>query len=124
MIYLKFETLNNKIENDLSEIYFANPDIISQQIQNIFNISRKRNINQNYKEKCEYYLYNLFPISNINSKFCENESLINKGNKNCNTPSPLSYPLIINPIKTSLTITDNNKSNKNIFNNNRKRYNK
>ena len=101
-----YETLNNKTENDLSEIYYVNPDIISQQIQNNFNISRKRNINQNCKEKCEFYLYNLFPISNINSKFCENESLINKGNKNCNTPSPLSYPLIINPIKTSLTITE------------------
>ena len=74
-----YETLNNKTENDLSEIFFVNPDIINQQIQNNFNISRKRNINQNCKEKCEFYLYNLFPISNINSKFCENESLINKG---------------------------------------------
>ena len=101
-----YETLNNKTENDLSEIFFVNPDIIDQQIQNNFNISRKRNINQNCKEKCEFYLYNLFPISNINSKFCENESLINKGNKNCNTPPLLSYPLIINPIKTSLTITE------------------
>ena len=101
-----YETLNNKIENDLSEIYFENPDINRQQIQNNFILSRKRNINPNCKEKCEYYLHNLFPISDINTKFCENESQINEGNKNCNTPIPLPYPLIINPSKTSLTITE------------------
>ena len=99
-----YETLNNKIENDLSEIFFE--DNNNNYRPNNFILTRKMNINPNCKERCEYYLNNLSPISDINSKFCENESQINAGNKNSNIYFPIQYPLVINPSKTSLTITE------------------
>ncbi len=64
------------------------------------------NKNPNYKEKYEYYLKNLSPITDINNKFCENESQINKDSKNSNKVLLKLYPLIIEPSKTSLTITE------------------
>ena len=99
-----YETLNNETENDLSEIFFE--DNNNNYRPNNFILTRKMNINPNCKERCEYYLNNLSPISDINSKFCENESQINAGNKNSNIYSPIQYPLVINPSKTSLTITE------------------
>ena len=95
--------LNNRFENLCSENYM---DDYNNDFQNNYILSEKKGRNQNCKEKCEYYLNNLSPISDINEKFCENESQINHNNKRSNLQYPLIYPLAINPSKTSLTITE------------------
>ena len=96
-------TLNNRFENLCSENYMED---YNNDFQNNYILSEKKGRNQNCKEKCEYYLNNLSPISDINEKFCENESQINHNNKRSNLQYPLIYPLAINPSKTSLTITE------------------
>ena len=96
-------TLNNRFENLCSE---NNMEDYNNDFQNNYILSEKKGRNQNFKEKCEYYLNNLSPISDINEKFCENESQINHNNKRSNLQYPLIYPLAINPSKTSLTITE------------------
>ena len=96
-------TLNNRFENLCSENYMED---YNNDFQNNYILSEKKGRNQNFKEKCEYYLNNLSPISGINEKFCENESQINHNNKRSNLQYPLIYPLAINPSKTSLTITE------------------
>ena len=96
-------TLINRFENLCSENYM---DDYNNDFQNNYILSEKKGRNQNCKEKCEYYLNNLSPISDINEKFCENESQINHNNKRSNLQYPLIYPLAINPSKTSLTITE------------------
>ena len=96
-------TLNNRFENLCSE---NNMEDYNNDFQNNYILSEKKGRNQNCKEKCEYYLNNLSPISDINEKFCENESQINHNNKRSNLQYPLIYPLAINPSKTSLTITE------------------
>ena len=96
-------TLNNRFENLCSENYMED---YNNDFQNNYIFSEKKGRNQNCKEKCEYYLNNLSPISDINEKFCENESQINHNNKRSNLQYPLIYPLAINPSKTSLTITE------------------
>ena len=95
--------LNNRFENLCSENYMED---YNNDFQNNYILSEKKGRNQNCKEKCEYYLNNLSPISDINEKFCENESQINHNNKRSNLQYPLIYPLAINPSKTSLTITE------------------
>ena len=95
--------LNNRFENLCSENYMED---YNNDFQNNNILSEKKGRNQNCKEKCEYYLNNLSPISDINEKFCENESQINHNNKRSNLQYPLIYPLAINPSKTSLTITE------------------
>ena len=95
--------LNNRFENLCSENYMED---YNNDFQNNYILSEKKGRNQNCKEKCEYYLNNLSPISGINEKFCENESQINHNNKRSNLQYPLIYPLAINPSKTSLTITE------------------
>ena len=95
--------LNNRFENLCSE---NNMEDYNNDFQNNYIFSEKKGRNQNCKEKCEYYLNNLSPISDINEKFCENESQINHNNKRSNLQYPLIYPLAINPSKTSLTITE------------------
>ena len=95
--------LNNRFENLCSE---NNMEDYNNDFQNNYILSEKKGRNQNCKEKCEYYLNNLSPISDINEKFCENESQINHNNKRSNLQYPLIYPLAINPSKTSLTITE------------------
>ena len=96
-------TLNNRFKNLCLENYMED---YNKDFQNNHILSEKKGRNQNCKEKCEYYLNNLSPISDINEKFCENESQINHNNKRSNLQYPLIYPLAINPSKTSLTITE------------------
>ena len=96
--------LNNRFENDFSENILEDPN--DNGIQNNLISSKNKGRNPNCKEKCEYYLNNLSPISDINEKFCENESQINTNNKRPNPQSPFIYPLVINPSKTSLIITE------------------
>ena len=95
--------LTNRFENLCSENYMED---YNNDFQNNYILPEKKGRNQNCKEKCEYYLNNLSPISDINEKFCENESQINHNNKRSNLQYPLIYPLAINPSKTSLTITE------------------
>ena len=96
-----YETLNNKIERNFPENIFDDYKIES----NNFIISENKKRNLNCKEKCNYYLNNLFSISDINKKFCENESQINENKLNFISNLNI-YPLVINPAKTSLTITE------------------
>ena len=97
-----YNLLNNEFENNLSENYEDNFE--KNGLNNVINsVNIKRKIN--CKEKCIYYLNNLVPISDINGKFCENESQINN-NKKLNQASQKLYPLVVNPSKTSLIITE------------------
>ena len=93
--------LNNKAKNIFSEFFLEDFNN-----NNNYILSENNNRNSNAKIKCEYYLNNLSPISDINSKFYENESQINENNNNNKPLSPPIYPLVINPSKTTLTITE------------------
>ena len=99
-----YNILNNGFEKDFSENF--NNDFNNNNIQNNYILTENKEKSQDCKEKCEYYLNNLSPITDINEKFCENESQINDNNKRFNPQSPIMYPLVINPSKTSLTITE------------------
>ena len=96
-----YETLNNKIEQDISDNFYEDYRNEPSKCITSENINR----NSNSREKYKYYLNNLFPISDINEKFCENGAQINENKLNSNLKSNL-YPLVINPTKTSLTITE------------------
>ena len=107
--FLSFNNiLNNENKNVSPEFFFENSNNNNNNIPNInFILSENNNINNrniNSKEKYEYYLNNLFPISDINKIFYENESQITE--KNIHPQIPPIYPLVINPSKTSLTITE------------------
>ena len=98
-----FSELNNN-GNIFSEFLFDYKDINEPKTNNF--IIRENGIrNNDLKPKCQYYLKNLYQISDINEQFCENEYQINSNNKTPIQSSPI-YPLIINPAKTSLTITE------------------
>ena len=102
-----YNTLNNKTRNDFHEIFYEDTNINNNNdIQNNWILSGNKIRDLNSSEKCEYYLKCLSPISDINEKFCENESQINANNIRPNPQSPVLFPLVINPSKTSLTITE------------------
>ena len=126
--YLKEENYklpkNNCIENILLNNYNSISNIpdnsinINQLENNNFNINDNKGCNPNCSKKCKNYLNNLSPISNINEKFCDNEHLIICNDKmNNNTINNNSYysPIIVNPKKTSLTITENDIINDLLF---------
>ena len=102
-----YNTLNNKTRNDFHEIFYEDTNINNNNdIQNNWILSGNKIRDLNFSEKCEYYLKCLSPISDINEKFCENESQINANNNRPNPQSPVLFPLVINPSKTSLTIIE------------------
>ena len=98
-----YDILNNKTDNTFHELFFEDS---YNNIQDNYILSENKNSSTNDKEKCEYYLKNLSPISDINEKFCDNESQINADSKSINLQNPIIFPLVVNPSKTSLTITE------------------
>ena len=75
---------------------------------NYFNNDYHKECNSKCNKNCKKYLNNLSPISNINEKLCDNESLIRCHDKKENNKNHQTYysPIIINPQKTSLNITE------------------
>ena len=100
--------LNKSNENTLND-YDNNINNIGN-IDNIINYDlNHKDCNINCSKKCKKYLNNLSPVSNINEDFCQNENLIicNDKMNNKKIKNNFKYsPIVINPKKTSLTITE------------------
>ena len=89
---------NNKEKHENNYINKYNSDI------NNLNKNNYKDYNINCSNKCKNYLNNLSPISDINEKYCENENLMMCSDKINNKQK--NSPIIIEPKKTSLTITE------------------
>ena len=92
----RFYFVKEKHENNYINKY--NSDI------NNLNKNNYKDYNINCSNKCKNYLNNLSPISDINEKYCENENLMMCSDKINNKQK--NSPIIIEPKKTSLTITE------------------